>query len=118
MSQIKVNTINDASGGNNAVLYGPACPDNSMGFRNRIINGAMVIDQRNAGASVTITNTAANTYTLDRWFAYGNVASRFSVQQNAGSATPPAGFANYLGATSLAATTVNAGDQYILAHLS
>jgi hypothetical protein len=28
----------------------------SFGFKNRIINGAMVIDQRNAGASVTPTN--------------------------------------------------------------
>jgi hypothetical protein len=83
-------------------------------FKNRIINGAMVIDQRNAGASKTITDTGANTYTLDRWFAYGNNASKFSVQQNAGSVTPPAGYTNYLGATSLAATTVVAGDQYIL----
>ena len=85
-----------------------------FGFRNRIINGAMVIDQRNAGASKTITDTGANTYTLDRWFAYGNNASKFSVQQNAGSVTPPAGFTNYLGVTSLAATTVAAGDQYII----
>jgi hypothetical protein len=85
-----------------------------FGFRNRIINGDMRIDQRNNGASVTITDTGANTYTLDRWFAYGNNASKFSIQQNAGSVTPPAGFANYLGVTSLAATTVASGDQYIL----
>ena len=84
------------------------------GFKNRIINGAMVIDQRNAGASKTITDTGANTYTLDRWFAYGVAASKFSVQQNAGSVTPPAGFTNYLGVTSLAATSLNAGDQYII----
>jgi len=83
-------------------------------FKNRIINGAMVIDQRNAGASKTITDTGANTYTLDRWFAYGNNASKFSVQQNAGSVTPPVGFTNYLGVTSLAATTVASGDQYII----
>ena len=75
----------------------------------------MVIDQRNSGASLTITNTAANTYTLDRWYAYGNVASKFSVQQNAGSVTPPAGFSNYLGVTSLSAYSVTAPDQFILA---
>jgi hypothetical protein len=86
----------------------------SQGFKNRIINGAMTIDQRNAGASVTISNTAANTYTLDRWYAYGNVASKFSVQQDAGTVTPPAGFTDYFGVTSLAATTVGAGDQYII----
>jgi hypothetical protein len=84
------------------------------GMRNRIINGDMRIDQRNNGASKTITDTGANTYTLDRWFAYGNNASKFSVQQNAGSVTPPAGFTNYLGVTSLAATTVASGDQYII----
>ena len=33
-------------------------------LRNRIINGAMVIDQRNAGASVSISSAA---YTLDRY---------------------------------------------------
>jgi hypothetical protein len=84
------------------------------GFVNRIINGAMVIDQRNAGASVTITNTGAFTYTLDRWAAFGSAASKFSVQQNAGAVTPPVGFTNYLGVTSLAATSLGAGDYYVL----
>jgi len=37
-------------------------------LRNRIINGAMAIDQRNAGAAQTIT-TAAAAYTVDRWLA-------------------------------------------------
>ena len=87
---------------------------NATRFKSRIINGNMVIDQRNAGASLTITNTSANTYTLDRWYAYGAVASKFSVQQNAGSVTPPVGFINYLGVTSLAATTLAATDQYAL----
>jgi len=77
------------------------------GFKNRIINGAMVIDQRNAGASVTPANQA---YTLDRWSAYQNQASKYSVQQNAGSVTPPAGFSNYLGVTSLSAYSVLTGD--------
>ena len=35
-----------------------------MGFRNRIINGAMVIDQRNAGASVNITTSS---FVVDRF---------------------------------------------------
>jgi len=39
-------------------------------LRNRIINGAMAIDQRNAGASQTITAAAALAYTVDRWYAY------------------------------------------------
>jgi hypothetical protein len=85
---------------------------NASIMKNRIINGAMVIDQRNAGASVTITDTGAITYTLDRWAAYGNVASKFSVQQNAGSVTAPVGFTNYLGATSLSAYSVTASDGF------
>jgi len=79
------------------------------GFKNRIINGAMQIDQRNAGASVTPT---ANSYTLDRWFVTMSQASKFSVQQNAGSVTPPIGFTNYLGVTSTSAYTVGASETF------
>jgi len=68
-------------------------------FRNRIINGAMMIDQRNAGASVNIGTANTVIYTVDRWYGYGSQASKFTVQQNAGSVTPPAGFINYLGIT-------------------
>jgi hypothetical protein len=78
-------------------------------FRNRIINGAMQIDQRNAGASVTPT---ASAYTLDRWLASLNVASKFSVQQNAGAVTPPDGFTNYLGVTSTSAYSVGASEAF------
>jgi len=80
------------------------------GFKNRIINGAMVIDQRNAGASVT--NTTSNLYVTDRWNIYGQQASKFTAQQNAGSVTPPAGFKNYLGITSSSAYTVLTGDNF------
>jgi hypothetical protein len=90
-------------------------PDNSVqalgsytGFKNRIINGAMVIDQRNAGASVTVSSDGA--YTLDRWKCPSFPASKFSVQRNASSLTPPVGFTNYLGITSLSAYTVLTGD--------
>jgi hypothetical protein len=38
-------------------------------FKNRIINGAMVIDQRNAGATQTIT-AGTTPYTVDRWIGY------------------------------------------------
>ena len=47
---------------------------NNVTMRNRIINGAMVIDQRNAGA--TVNNPAASSlYTLDRWQIYGDNAN-------------------------------------------
>jgi hypothetical protein len=85
---------------------------NASVMKNRIINGAMVIDQRNAGASVTPTGT--NTYTIDRWKFYLSQASKFSTQQNAGSVTPPIGFSNYLGVTSLSAYTVGASENFLL----
>jgi hypothetical protein len=43
------------------------------GTRNRIINGDMRIDQRNAGASGTVATGGA--YTVDRWFVQPNGAS-------------------------------------------
>jgi hypothetical protein len=87
---------------------------NASIMKNRIINGSMVIDQRNAGASVTATDGA---YTLDRWKANDSVNSKFTIQQNAGSVTPPTGFTNYLGVTSSAATTVGTNDYYFMRQL-
>jgi hypothetical protein len=81
------------------------------GFRNRIINGDMRIDQRNAGASVTPVTGA---YTLDRWSYYSTQASKFTVQRNAGSVTPPAGYTNYMGITSTSAFSVAASDYFIM----
>ena len=89
---------------------------NNSSFTNRIINGAMVIDQRNAGASVS--TASVNPFTVDRWQVVSNPASKFTAQQNAGSVTPPAGFTNYLGITSSSAYSSAAGDQmYILQNL-
>ena len=85
---------------------------NASIMKNRIINGAMVIDQRNAGASVTQTTSVI--YSVDRWAIYGAQASKFTVQQNAGSVTPPIGFVNYLGATSSSAYSVGASETFII----
>lgn len=82
-------------------------PSSSV-FRNRIINGAMVIDQRNAGASVTPTD---GQYTLDRFVARLSQASKFTVQQ---STTAPAGFINSLKVTSSSAYSVASGDYFAM----
>jgi hypothetical protein len=82
------------------------------GFRNRIINGDMRIDQRNAGSSVT--PTIDSTYVVDRWCARLTQASKFSIAQNAGSVTPPAGYKNYLGITSLSAYSVLTSDYFMI----
>jgi hypothetical protein len=83
MSTVNVNRVVDASGG---VL----APISSV-MRNRIINGAMVIDQRNAGAAVTI-NAAQNIYTIDRWLGNGeNTDGVFTIDQVTDA---PVGFTN------------------------
>jgi hypothetical protein len=67
------------------------------GFKNRIINGAMVIDQRNSGSSYTALTT---TYTLDRWNFIASVGTgnaQGTIQQNLNNVTRPAGFSNYIG---------------------
>ena len=80
------------------------------GFKNRIINGGMVIDQRNAGASVTPTD---GQYTLDRYKFDLTQTSKITTQQNAGAVTLPVGFSNYLGITSSSAYAVLAGDYFL-----
>ena len=84
----------------------------SVNMKNRIINGAMVIDQRNAGASVTADT--GNPYTVDRWVSISSQNSKYTIQQNAGSVTPPVGFTNYLGITSSSAYTVGAAEQFLV----
>lgn len=100
----------------NTVSYSTLNSDNQsklgISFKNRIINGACVIDQRSAGASTTPTTSGY--YSCDRWYSELGAASKFSIQQNAGSVTPPAGFTNYIGITSLSAYSLSAGDYFYL----
>ena len=86
---------------------------NSSIMKNRIINGAMVIDQRNAGASVATNGT--NTYSLDRWRMTYSQNSKFTVQQNANSVATPIGFSNYLGVVSSSAYSVSSTDSFTVA---
>jgi len=86
---------------------------NYAGFKNRFINGAMVIDQRNAGASGT-----AGGLTIDRWAFSANLATKGTWQQTP-SATETnyqprvtAGFTNYLAFTSNSNYSVAATDYF------
>jgi hypothetical protein len=105
MSQLAVNTITNAAGANTAQINGMTpTADSLQGFRNRIINGNMVIDQRNAGASVTPTGSA---YTLDRWRLGLASSQRMSVQRVSDA---PAGFTNSILFTVTTAGSATAGD--------
>jgi hypothetical protein len=107
VSNLSVNTITNAAGGNTAQINGFTPSISNMAGRNRIINGDMRIDQRNAGASVT---PLAGQFLVDRYRASLSQTSKYSAQQNAGSVTPPTGFTNYLGFTSLSAYSILASD--------
>lgn len=77
------------------------------GMRNRIINGDMRIDQRNAGAAVTVTNDA-NYYTTDRWQIVESSSCVLSAQQVTDA---PSGFNNSLKLTvTTAAGSVGASE--------
>ena len=97
-------TFNDAS------LQGAAASPYVL--KNRIINGDMVIDQRNNGASVSTPSLTYSVYTLDRWAYEFSQAAKATIQQNAGSVTPPTGFSNYLGITSTSAYSVTSSDYF------
>jgi hypothetical protein len=104
------NIVLDASG--NATFAGTAAMASSF-LRNRIINGDMRIDQRNAGASVTV-NTGNQTFSVDRWWAQGTASSGvFTIQR---STVAPAGFSNSLLVTvTTADSSLAANDLYDIA---
>jgi hypothetical protein len=85
-----------------------------LSFKNRIINGDMGIDQRNAGAAVVATGS--NNFPVDRFGIGYTQNSKFTAQQNAGAVTPPSGFTNYLGFTSSSAYSVLTGDTFLTNH--
>jgi hypothetical protein len=69
----------------------------------------MVIDQRNAGASVTITSASSSQYVLDRFYLRSETTggSKVSVQR---STDAPAGFTNSMLLTSLSAYSLTASQ--------
>jgi hypothetical protein len=103
VTAVTIDANQNATFANNATFTGNVNAPNTFGFKNRIMNGAMVIDQRNAGASVTVDSSNNNPNTLDRFAAYNvNAGSGTFTQQQ--STTVPAGFLNSL------LTTVGTAD--------
>jgi hypothetical protein len=90
-------------------VAGAAINPLATGMRNRIINGAMTIDQRNVGASLTPTD---GQFTVDRWQFWCSAASKATVQQ---STTVPAGFKNSVVIT--ASSSYTAGSSEIFSYI-
>jgi hypothetical protein len=75
----------------------------STAFKNRIINGAMVIDQR-------ATPVTTSGYTVDRFYYNTNVASKGTAAQS--TSVYPTGYKASLGFTSSSAYTISSGDYF------
>jgi hypothetical protein len=119
MSTLKTSNLQHASAASPAIvlaadgsatLNGLAFPTSgSLSGRNRIINGDMRIDQRNAGAAVTLANTAI-TRPVDRFGVYKGHPATITAQR---STVAPAGFTNSLlftvttGAAAVASSEIN-----------
>jgi hypothetical protein len=91
-----------AAGGSVAAAFN----SNGLFFRNRIINGDMRIDQRNAGASITLSTTTQ--YPVDRFASFkGTSGATVTAQQ---SSTAPTGFVNSIVYTVSTGSSPAAGD--------
>jgi hypothetical protein len=118
LSKIESGLIADNSviGGTTATINGFTPQASNLQPFNRIINGAMTIDQRNAGASVT--GIGNNAYITDR-FSYhragGGVTAVFNSQQ---STTAPTGYSNsaYLTATTGQTLGASGGRYMVMRH--
>ena len=84
----------------------------SEAFKNKIINGAMAIDQRNAGASVTVSNNGSS-FITDRFRADAPADQSMTFQQQ--TSVIPTGFSYSLKVTAGTATS-NTSNQPLLAH--
>tara|TARA_R110000737_G_scaffold5100_1_gene16494 strand:- start:161 stop:1573 length:1413 start_codon:yes stop_codon:yes gene_type:complete len=81
---------------------------NATGMKNRLINGGMVLDQRNAGASVTPTD---GQYLVDRWVSTVSQASKLTAQQ---SSVAPTGFSASQLITSSSAYSIGSADIFAI----
>lgn len=70
MSTLTVSNLQSSGGGGVAATLSSINGGQISGNRNRVINGGMAIDQRNAGSAQTFTAAAALAYSVDRWYGY------------------------------------------------
>ena len=100
--------------GTNGLTFSDGTSQNTgatgFGFKNRIINGAMMIDQRNAGASVTLSSTTQ--YPTDRFGANKDTSSATCTSQR--SSTAPSNYINSLLWTTSTGASPASGDDNVL----
>jgi hypothetical protein len=99
---ISVDKITDSEGS----VFSPS----SALFRNRIINGDMRIDQRNAGANVTF-NSSATQFVVDRFGGFEDTDGVMDGQQDS---SVPAGFVNSVKLTTTTADASLSATQRVI----
>jgi hypothetical protein len=92
----------------NATMAGYVNAPNTFGFKNRFINGGMIIDQRNNGATLTLT-AATSGYSVDRFRTVNQTDGTITTQR---STTAPTGFINSVLVTVTAIDTGIGATQY------
>jgi hypothetical protein len=102
----RTDTLRPSTGG--ITVAGSVNATNTFSFENRIINGAMMIDQRNAGAAITLTASTSG-FSVDRMRVVNQTDGTFTAQQ---SSTAPAGFTNAVLLTVTATDTSIGAAQY------
>ena len=105
----------DGSNGITTPTYGGADTSEYLvpvtAFKNRLINSDMRIDQRNAGASVTLTNTD-NRYPVDRFGGYEDTDGVMTAQRDT---SAPSGFINSIKFTTTTADASLGASQFVTA---
>jgi hypothetical protein len=81
------------------------------GARNRIINGDMRIDQRNAGASVT--SSGGGTFSVDRFASFASGGGAYTTQRSTDVPTGQ-GFVNSIASTVTTIDSPTGADYYII----
>jgi hypothetical protein len=84
----------------------------SFGFRNKIINGAMTIDQRNGGASIS---GLSGVFATDRWQTYSTTTSLSATSQQVSDA--PANFTNSLKFAVTSGATSGSSERAQISHV-
>lgn len=88
-------------------------PNSPLTFRNKIINGHFLWDQRGSGTVWAGASANTQTYTLDRWYYVQTLASKFSLQRQLSGG--PSNLPSFIRITSSASTSPAASAIYLIA---
>jgi hypothetical protein len=114
-----IGTSNTATVANTGIVFSDTSVQttapSSFGFKNRVINGAFAIDQRNSGAAKTNQDNSTSPFIVDR-FRFGGSGTTFKATIQQVVDAPP-GFVNSGKVTITTSETLSAGKVNVLSHI-